>query len=121
MGAYTPLGKHPLVRHPLSRHPPDRQTPLCADTLLDGNWSGRCTSYWIALLLIHKFVSYVINAIYCCVQENGIEEYVNTIEILTKEKKDKEKIIEELEMTVQKDKVSNSYCRGIFYLWENGN
>ena len=56
----------------------------------------------------------LINEDYFCVQENGIEIYVNTIEILTKEKKDKEKIIEELEMTVQKDKVSNSYYRGIF-------
>ena len=63
---------------------------------------------------IHKFVSYVINEIYSYVQENGIEEYVNTIEMLTEEKKVKEKIIEELEITVQKDKVSNSYYRGNF-------
>ena len=58
-------------------------------------------------------VSYLIIGINFC-QENGIEEYVNTIEILTEEKKAKEKIIEELEMTVQKDKVSDSYSLEIF-------
>ena len=39
-------------------------------------------------------------------QENGIEECFNTIEVLTEEKKEKDKVIEELKMTVQAEKVS---------------
>ena len=42
-------------------------------------------------------------------QESGIEECFNTIEVLIEEKKEKDKLIEELKMSVQKDKVSNSW------------